>query len=65
MLKVSDSVDIKLWTKSEEIPCWRNCIPQRNNFYQGSQQFKQLDSHQIRRVSICYIFEINGLEVHL
>ena len=34
------------------------------NNYQGSQQFKLLDSHQIRQTRICCIFEINGLEVH-
>ena len=48
MLKASDSVDIKLWTKSGEIQCWRNCIPLRYNFYQGTQQFKLLDFHKIR-----------------
>ena len=40
--------DIKLWTKSGEIQCWRNGIPLRYNFYQCTQQFKLLDSHQIR-----------------
>ena len=34
------------------------------NNYQGTQQFKLLDSHQIRQALICCIFEINGLEVH-
>jgi hypothetical protein len=30
------------------------------NFYQGTLQFKLLDSHQIGLARICYIFEING-----
>ena len=63
MLKAGDPVDIKLWTKSGEIQCWRNCIPLRYNFYQGTQQFKLLDSHQIRQARICCIFSINELEV--
>ena len=29
MLKAGDPVDLKLWTKSGEIQCWRNCIPLR------------------------------------
>ena len=51
MLKAGDPVDLKLWTKSGEIQCWRNCIPLRYNFYQGTQQFKLLDSHQIRQAA--------------
>ena len=35
------------------------------NFYQGTQQIKLLDSHQIRQARICCILEINGMEVHL
>ena len=31
MLKAGDPVDLKLWTKSGEIQCWRNCIPLRYN----------------------------------
>ena len=65
MLKAGDPVDLKLWTKSGEIQCWRNCIPLRYNFYQGTQQFKLLDSQQIRQARICCIFEINGIPVHL
>ena len=63
MLKAGDPVDIKLWTKSGEIQCWRNCIPLRYNFYQGTQQFKLLDSHQIRQARICSIIEVNGFSV--
>ena len=65
MLQASDPVDLKLWTKSEEIQCWRNCIPLRYNFYQGTRQMKLLDSRQIRQVRDVCIFEINGMEVHL
>ena len=65
MLKAGDPVDLKLWTKSGEIQCWRNCIPLRYNFYQGTRQMKLLDSHQMRQARICCIFEINGLEVFL
>ena len=65
MLKAGDLVDIKLWTKNGAIQCWCNCIPLRYNFYQGTQQFKLLDSHQIRQARICCIFEIYGLEVFL
>ena len=44
---------------------WRNCIPLRYNFYQGTRQMKLLDSRQIRQVRDVCIFEINGLEVFL
>lgn len=43
----------------------KHSVPLRYNFYQGTQQFKLLDSHQIRQARICCIFEINGLEVFL
>ena len=56
MLKAGDPVDIKLWTKSGEIQEWRNCIPLRYNFYKGTQQFKLLNSWQIRQARICCIF---------
>ncbi len=46
MLKAGDPLDLKLWTKSGEIQCWRNCIPLRYNFYQGTQKVKLLDPHQ-------------------
>ena len=65
MLKAGDPVDLKLWTKSGEIQEWRNCIPLRYNFYKGTQQFKLLNSGQIRQARICCIFEINDLEVFL
>jgi hypothetical protein len=32
MLKARNPVDLKFWTKSGEIQCWRNCIPLRYNF---------------------------------
>ena len=65
MLKAGDPVDIKLWTKSGEIQEWRNCVPLRYNFYQGTRQMKLLDGRQIRQVRDVCIFEINGLEVFL
>ena len=65
MLKAGDPVDIKLWTKSGEIQEWRNCIPLRYNFYKGTQQFKLLNSQQIRQLRVVCIFEINGLTVFL
>jgi hypothetical protein len=36
ILKAGDSVDLKLWTKSWKIQCWRNCIPPRYNYYQST-----------------------------
>ena len=65
MLQAGDPVDIKLWTKSGEIQVWKNCIPLRYNFYQGTQQFKLLNSGQIRQVRICCIFSINDIIVFL
>ena len=65
MLKAGDPVDLKLWTKSGEIQCWRNCIPLRYNFYQGTQQFKLLDSRQIRTARLVCIFEINSISIFL
>ena len=64
MLKAGDPVDLKLWTKSGRYSAGATASL-RYNFYQGTQQFKLLDSHQIRQARICCIFEVNGLEVFL
>ena len=65
VLKAGDPVDIKLWTKNWEIQCWRNCIPLRYNFYQSTQQFKLLDSRQIRTARLVCILEVNGSYIFL
>ena len=65
MLKAGDPVDLKLWAKSGGIQEWRNCIPLRYNFYKGTQQFKLLNSGQIRQVRDVCIFEVDGLEIFL
>ena len=65
MLKAGDPVDIKLWVKSGEIQEWRNCIPLRYNFYKGTQQFKLLNSGQIRQARLVCIFSVNNLEIFL
>lgn len=63
MLKAGDPVDIKLWVKSGEIQEWRNCIPLRYNFYKGTQQFKLLNSNQIRQARLVCVFSVNDMEV--
>ena len=65
MLKAGDPVDIKLWTKSGEIQEWRNCIPLRYYFYKGTQQFKLLNSNQIRQARLVCVFSVNDMEVFL
>lgn len=42
-----------------------DAVPLRYSFYEGTQQFKLLQSRQIRTVRIALIFEINGMEVFL
>ena len=59
MLRAGDPVDLKLWTKSGEIQTWRNCIPLRYNFYQGTQPFKLLNSGQVRQAMLICIFSVN------
>ena len=65
MLKAGDPVHIKLWTKNGEIQEWKNCIPLRYNFYQGTQQFKLLDRRQIRTARLVCVFSVNDMEVFL
>lgn len=65
MLKAGDPVDLKLWTKSGEIQGWRNCVPLRYNFYKGTQQFKLLNSGQIRQARLACVFMVNDMEVFL
>ena len=48
-----------------QIQEWRNCVPLRYNFYKGTQQFKLLNSGQIRQARICCIFSVNNLEIFL
>ncbi len=65
MLKAGDPVDLKLWTKSGEIQEWKNCIPLRYIFYKGTQQFKLLNSGQIRQARLACVFMVNDMEVFL
>ena len=65
MLKAGDPVDIKLWTKSGEIQEWRNCVPLRYNFYQGTRQMKLLNSGQIRQLRDVCVFMVNDMVVFL
>lgn len=65
ILKAPEPVNIKCWTKDGAVMELRNAVPLRYNFYEGTQQFKLLQSRQIRTIRICLIFEINGMEVFL
>ena len=40
-------------------------MPLRYNFYKGTQQFKLLNSNQIRQARICCIFSVNNLPIIL
>ena len=48
-----------------QIQEWRNCVPLRYNFYKGTQQFKLLNSGQIRQARLACIFEVNGISIFL
>ena len=65
ILQAPEPVDIKCWTKSGAILELTNAIPLRYNFYEGTQQFKILNSREIRTIRINLIFEINKIEVFL
>ena len=65
ILQAPEPVDIKCWTKSGAVLELTNAIPLRYNFYEGTQQFKILASHQIRTIRINLIFEINHIPVFL
>lgn len=65
MLQAPEPVDIKCWTKSGSILELTNAIPLRYNFYEGTQQFKVLSSHQIRTIRLNLIFEINHIPCFL
>ena len=65
ILQAPEPVDIKCWTKSGAVLELTNAIPLRYNFYEGTQQFKILNSREIRTVRINLIFEINKIEVFL
>ena len=63
--RLQKPIDIKCWTKSGAILELTNAIPLRYNFYEGTQQFKILNSREIRTVRVNLIFEINKIEVFL
>ena len=65
MLQAPEPVDIKCWAKDGRILHLKNALPLRYNFYEGTQQFKLLQSNQIRTIRLCLIFEINGIPVFL
>ena len=65
ILQAPEPVDIKCWTKSGAILELTNAIPLRYNFYEGTQQFKILNSREIRTIRVNLIFEINKIEAFL
>lgn len=65
ILQAPEPVDLKCWTKSGPILELHNAIPLRYNFYEGTQQFKILNSREIRTIRLNLIFELNGTEVFL
>ncbi len=65
MLNRPEPVDIRLWTRTGEIPEWRRCISIKYDHYKGTRKFKLLDSNQIRQMRECCLFELNGMEVFL
>ncbi len=65
ILQSPEPVDLKLWTRSDEIQCWHHCISLRYDFYKGTRRMKLLDSNEIRQLRDVCVFEINGMEVFL
>ena len=65
MLRAPEPVDIRCWAKDGRILHLQNAIPLRYNPYEGTQQFKLLNSRAIRTVRLNLIFEVNGLETYL
>lgn len=65
MLRAPEPVTLRYWKRDGSDITLHNCIPLRYNFYEGTQQFKILNSNQIRTLRLCCIFEVNGMEVFL
>ncbi len=65
MLQAPETVDFRCWAKDGRILEFRDALPLRYNFYEGTQQFKLMNSQQIRTVRLNLIFELNGLPVFL
>lgn len=65
ILQAPEPVSLRCWAKDGRILELNNAIPLRYNFYEGTQQFKILASHQIRTIRLSCIFELNGMTVFL
>ena len=65
MFQAPEPLSIKCWTRSGGVLVIKDAVPLRYNFYEGTQQFKCLSSHQIRTIRLALIFEVNGCEVFL
>lgn len=65
ILQAPEPVDIKCWAKDGRILHLKNALPLRYNFYEGTQQFKLLQSNQIRTIRISLIFELNNIPMFL
>ena len=50
ILQSPEPVDLKLWTRSDEIQCWHHCISLRYDSYKGTRRMKLLDSNEIRQL---------------
>lgn len=68
MLHSGDPIDLCFWKRNGEIVQLHNAIAlpyPASQRYVGTQNFKVLASGQIRKIRLCCIFQINGMEVFL
>lgn len=65
MLRSGGSYDLGVWKSSGEKLLYRNAVYTSHSFKAGTMRVKLLTSGQVRSVSFCCLFSINGYEIFL
>lgn len=65
ILRAHEPFDCKVWKKSGEIAVYSNVVATSSFFENGTVNLKFINSGQIRKVPVIFIFEINDEEIYI
>ncbi len=65
ILRANQPFDCKVWKRNGEIAEYRNVVCTSTYFEKGSANLKFINSGQIRKVPILFIWEVNDEEIYI
>lgn len=65
ILRAHEPFDCKVWKTNGEIAVYSNVVATSTFFENGTVNLKFINSGQIRKVQVIFIFEINDEEIYI